>query len=908
MKPEPQGGDLNLAVSFKARRTIMSLMIHSKFSKYRFAALLTVFCLSGIVFFLACAMAQSQTIDDAEEELLRGKYSAAITSFTRLLQADPNDARAQRGLLQAHLETGQYAEVEKEARRFLGVKENEAQARLMLGEALTRTGRVSEAMSEFDKARRTEETGDRLRADLRRAELLKLSGKEEPAVEIFNTFVTHYENSNSLSAEELTLVAQALIHLERYQEANDILLEAISDDEEYIEAQLVGGELYTSKYNYAEAAEFFTDALKINPNSARAHLGVALNKRIEGGDAMNAALKTALKINPNYVDAMNFAATLDLEAEKFQAAADQIDEALRIDPNSLDAHALKAAMFWLQNRPADFEKEVAATLALNQRYGMLYEVLAHFATQTRRYSESVSFLFKAVQLSPRLWSSHLALGTGLLRLGQMDEGRAALELAFKGDPFNIWAKNTLDLLDSMKEYKVATSDDFIIRSAANEADILIPYTSDLLKDVEGTLSAKYKFKPRKPISVEIFPNHDDFAVRALGLPGLGALGVCFGQVIAQDSPSARPGGQFNWGSTLWHEYAHVITLQITDHMIPRWFSEGLSVFEEHHARPGWGDDWNAENIRAFAEGKWFTIANLDNGFIRPKRPNDVALAYFQASQVCHFITDRYGFDAVLQMLKGYKDRKKTPEILQQTLKLSETEFDKAFNDYVREKIGTYITHLEPAWKNKEQANISKEETVKLADSSPNDFFLNLRAGLIHLADGREDPAISKFRRAIELFPYQIGPGNPYEPLAGIYEKRGDKASAASVLEAFIKVDENNYKAVKKLAELKLDLGDKNRARELLRLSFYINPFEHGSHTMAGNVMLDLNDAPGAVVEYQTALAAHPPNLAEAHYNIARAWLAAGKNAEARRSVLRALEVAPGFDQAQELLLKLTGNP
>ncbi|QQS48039.1 MAG: tetratricopeptide repeat protein [Acidobacteriota bacterium] len=882
-------------------------MIPSKIRKYRFAAMLTGFCLSGIVFFLACAMAQSQTIDDAEEELLRGKYSAAITSFTRLLQADPNDARAQRGLIEAHLETGQYAEVEKEARRFLGVRENEAQARLYLGEVLARTGRITEAISEFEKARRTEETGDRLRADLRRAELIEMTGREEPAIEIYNTFVSHYENSNSLSAEELTLVAQALAHLERYQEANDILLEAISEDEEYIEAHLFGGELYTSKYNYAEAADFFKDALKINPNSARAHLGVALNKRIEGGDAMNAALKTALKINPNYVEAMNFAATLDLEAEKFQAAADQIEEALGINPNSLDAHALKAAMFWLQDKPAEFEKETAATLAINPKYGMLYEVLAHFATQTRRYSEGVSFLFKAVQLSPKLWSSHLALGTGLLRLGQMDEGRAALELAFKGDPFNIWAKNTLDLLDSMKDYKVASSDAFIIRSAANEADILIPYASDLLNEVESALSTKYKFKPRKPISVEIFPNHEDFAVRALGLPGLGALGVCFGQVIAQDSPSARPGGQFNWGSTLWHEYAHVITLQITDHMIPRWFSEGLSVFEEHNARPGWGDDWNAESIRAFAEGKWFTIANLDNGFIRPKRPNDVALAYFQASQVCHFINDRYGFDAILQMLKGYKDKKKTPDILQQTLKLSEAEFDQAFNKYVREKIGDYITRLEPAWKNKELAELSKEETVQRAETSPDDFFLNLRAGLIHQAEGRADQAIPKLRRAIELFPYQIGPGNPYEALAGIYEKREDKAAAASVLEAFIKVDENNYKAVRRLAELKQELGEKKRARELFRLSFYINPFEHGLHTAAGNLLLDLNDATGAVAEFHMALAAQPPNVAEAHYNIARAWMAAGKNVEARRAVLKALEVAPGFDQAQDLLLKLTGN-
>ena len=35
----------------------------------------------------------------------------------------------------------------------------------------------------------------------------------------------------------------------------------------------------------------------------------------------------------------------------------------------------------------------------------------------------------------------------------MAEGRTELERAFEGDPFNVWAKNTLDLLDSIKEYR-----------------------------------------------------------------------------------------------------------------------------------------------------------------------------------------------------------------------------------------------------------------------------------------------------------------------------------------------------------------------------------------------------------------------------------------------------------------------
>ena len=841
--------------------------------------------------------------------LLLSAFCFLPSAFHALTVAQ-TDESAQRVSLVGLVEAGRYAEAEASAKKLLEKNAAAADVRLMLGEVYAATGRYREAIGEFEAAGKNAATKGgisfvRLRGDLRRGEMLLLTGQEEAARTLFQSLVRYYNSANPQTAPELTLVARAFWHLEKYKDANDLYIAAITADATHIEAHLGGGELFTEKYNYAEAAEFFRDALKINPNSARAHLGVAINKQLEGGPEMLAALTRALEINPNLVEARCLLAKSELEAERYDAAAAEIEKALKVNPNSLDAHSLSAALLYLQDQ--NYESEVKATLAINPRYGQIFDTLSHFATITRRYAEAAQFSRRAIEIAPRLWRAHLSFGVASLRLGREGEGRAAIETAFKGDSFNVWAKNTLDLLDTMGDYRETKRGAFIVKAAAKENDAVAPYAAELLEEATTKLTAKYKFTPQAPIIVELYPNHEDFAVRTLGLPGLGALGVCFGQVIALDSPSARPVGQFNWGSTLWHEYTHVMTLQMTNYRIPRWFSEGLSVYEERRARAGWGDDWNATVLKALKDGRWFKIADLDAGFQRPRTPTDVPLAYFQASQICEFIAERYGFDAILSMLARYRDKAKTREVIKETLKLSEEEFDRAFGEYVQTKARPMLRALEAGANVQRASELTKESILEALRANPENFALLLRAGTIYRTEGDADKAVLHLKRAAELFPYHTEKGNAYELLAEIYEKRGDKNAAAAALESLVKYDENNLAALKRIAELRRARDDAARALEALQLSFYISPFDHAAHTEAGELYLGRNEAAPALREFQVALALQPPNVAEANYNVARAYLAASKPIEAKRAVLRALEAAPGYEKAQELLLKISGQ-
>ena len=170
------------------------------------------------------------------------------------------------------------------------------------------------------------------------------------------------------------------------------------------------------------------------------------------------------------------------------------------------------------------------------------------------------------------------------------------------------------MLDTVDKFETIRDGDLIVRLHPDEAAVMREQVVPLATQALDTLSKQYQFKPTGPILVEMFPKHDDFAVRTIGLPGfIGALGACFGRVVTLDSPRARPPGTFSWAATLWHEMAHVITLQMSNNRVPRWLSEGISQFEERRARPEWGRETEVPFAQALEAGKLLKLRDLNEG-------------------------------------------------------------------------------------------------------------------------------------------------------------------------------------------------------------------------------------------------------------------------------------------------------
>ena len=266
--------------------------------------------------------------------------------------------------------------------------------------------------------------------------------------------------------------------------------------------------------------------------------------------------------------------------------------------------------------------------------GEPYARIAHHLEMHYRYQDAVDYYRKAIEADPRLWAAHSALGIELMRLGEEQEPYKELELSYENGYRDAATVNSLRLLDSYKNFVTIRDDETILKLNKSEADLLQPYIQAELHTILATYESKYHMKLPGPVQVEVYPNHDDFAVRTMGMPGLGALGVTFGRVIAMDSPSARKPGDFNWGSTLWHEMSHVFILTATNFRVPRWFTEGLAVHEEGERSPEWRNQPTPDMLVAIRDKKLLPVAMLDRGFVYPEYPAQVLVSYFQAGTIC----------------------------------------------------------------------------------------------------------------------------------------------------------------------------------------------------------------------------------------------------------------------------------
>lgn len=674
--------------------------------------------------------------------------------------------------------------------------------------------------------------------------------------------------------------AEGFWGLDDTQSANGQFRIAVKEHPENADYRVRWGRLFYEHWQPADAAQLFNEALGIRKDYAPAFLGLAL-VAADGFEAKAVQLaEQALKSDPKLVEAQELLARLALEDNNPKKAIAEADKAIALSPEALDAMAIRAAIDWLNDAPST--PWIDRILKINPVYGEAYATAGHFFVLNRRYEEGIRFFRKALELDPKLWDVRSELGVNLMRLGDEDEARRQLEECFNSGYKSNETVNSLRLLDSYKNFVTHKTPTTILRLNKKEDALLRPYFQSELEAAVATYQKKYKYKLSRPVQLEVYPNHEDFAVRTMGMPGLGALGVTFGYVVAMDSPSARKPGSFHWASTMWHELSHVYVLSMTGHRVPRWFTEGLAVYEESAVAPDWGDRLDPESIHAMHAKLLLPVAELDRGFIRPSYPSQVIVSYFQAGQICQYIASRWGYDRLLAMIHDFGERKTTPEVIDEELKMKPDEFDRQF-----------LAWLDARYKKTVDGFAEWSKRLKnVAELS---------------AEKKYDDVIREGNAIRDLYPDYVEAGSVYEFLAEAYLAKDDKEDAVKQLERYSQEGGRNPSTIEKLARLEQEQGRKQDAAATLNRLNFIYPEDDKLHSWLGDLYLSLGNVNGAIREFEAAVAEQPIDVAGAQYRLARAYQAARRLDDAREHVLLALEAAPGFKPAQKLLLELSAK-
>ena len=764
----------------------------------------------------------------------------------------------------------------------------------LLGEALVLRGRLAAADSALQDAVARQAPGWRSAAATL-AELADRRGDHADATRRAQALTAAYERGASGWSSSDRVAAGRAYLLQSRGNAPAVRSALAAFDAGYaadpanLDARLRAGELFLDKYNAPDAKTSFEEVLRKAPNDARALLGLGRVAIFSGEGPATPLLRRSLAANPSLVPAHLALARLHLSAEAYDSAATAVRAALAVDSASIGAWSLLGAIGWLQGDQASFAQARDAVRKLNPRPAEFYAELAEAAVGHRRYSDGISLAREALTLDSTSLRALGLLGTTELRAGQIEQGRARLERAFAIDPFNVWHKNTLDLLDQLNTFKVTTTPRFQIVAPPEESALLTAYIVPLLDEAYDSLSARYHYKPQGSVRIELYGRHADFSVRTMGIAGLGALGVSFGNLLSMDAPSARPRGEFNWGSTAWHELTHAFTLGSSEHRVPRWLSEGLSVLEERRARAGWGAGPTVEFIAAYGSGRLRPVSQLNDGFVRPRYSGEVQLSYYEASLVAEMIEKEFGPKAIVDMLAAYKDGLTTPAVFTRVLKLTPAQVDAKFDGWVRARFASPLRA------------ITATDSGKVLGG---DFVTAMRSGAEFLSRKQTDSARVALERAEALFPDYSGPSAPAQHLAALAAERGDFKEALAQITRVTSRYETAWDANMMEVQFREKLGDTLGTRPALERLLWISPYDVELHTKLATLATRAGDHRTALRERRAIVALNPPDPIDARYELARALAASGDVASARRELLAVLEQAPSFEKGQALLLEL----
>jgi tetratricopeptide (TPR) repeat protein len=898
------------------------------------------------------------------DKLVAGDYKTAISELTKISGKDRSTARIM--LARAQIATGDYAGAEGNLTPIATGKDPvAAEARMALADLRRITGRLADARRDLEALYKDRPDDRAVRTEL--GKLRALTGDNLGAKALFDLTIAE-SDKNKLDLDnpiDMIQLAEAAKHTGQYKLANDAYREAVKLDPKQTDAGVAWADLFLQKYAAQLAEQTLEDVFKINPNHPDGHAAMAeviMETRYDLA-AVKHHLDKVFEINPKNARGLKVRAAIEIDGNQWEAAQKTLDGVLAVNKEDVEALSMKATIAWLRDDVKTYEAEKAKVFAINPKYADLYRIVSRSAVREHRYVEAIELEKEAVKVKPDYYEAMAGAGLGYLRLGMEKEGIEWLDKSWAGDQYNVRTYNTRNLFRNTipKEYSVANSKSFRIRYHNEEKAVFARYLEPTMERAFADMSKRYGFTPKTPVTLELYADRNDYGIRTVGLPDLGALGVCFGQVITAMSPAT---GDINWGMVMWHELGHVFAIQLSNSRVPRWFTEGLSEYETLIASPHWRRENDNDLYGAMLNGSLPSIGALNSEFMQPDQ-NAIVVAYYQSAVTIEWLVQTFGWAKIPEALKLFGKGKETPEVLKIITGKTVAQLDVEFRKYLEIRLKPYAGTFKLPTKGFDDP--TKMEIA--ADAAPKDGKARANVALSFYYAGEAEKAISNANAALALDPKQpiarfilaevavhkndsakakamytalaadgfdnadlrarlaqiaeaekndaekekhlcaakkLDPERSfaYQELAELYEAKGDAKRALQELEHYAMIEQMELAPLKKLM---IEYGkQKNWAKVRVygELAIFIAPHDPEVLGNLGRAQVETGAGDKALFTFDTMLMTNPRRPGLVHLGRARAFLALGKKAEAKAALAETLKKEPDNADALELKKQL----
>jgi tetratricopeptide (TPR) repeat protein len=742
-----------------------------------------------------------------------------------------------------------------------------------------------------------------------RHDLALALGKKEMARTLLNQFnsLAKGKPAKERTAEEMVAMGKAALALglDAQKVLSQFFDPAKRKDAKLEAPYLAAGELALEKEDYTRAADEFRLGLKEHGETANLRLGLAKAFASSDREKTDENLKRVFEINPKHAGMLLLRAEQLMGAEKFLEAEAAIQSVIDIDEGCPEAWALRSAICLIL---ADEKRAKSAHSEAMKRWSenpKVDHIIGRCLSRAYRFAEAAVHQRAALALDEAFLPAKVQLCHTLMRLGVEEEAwKLAAEIR-ASDGYNLQAHNLGLLEKEISKYATQRFDDFVIRLPERDWQIYGERALALLRDAKSVLCDRYGLELKRPVLVEFFPTQQDFAIRTFGnLGGQGILGACFGSVVTMNSPGGLAHGRNNWEATLWHEFCHVVTLTVTKNRMPRWLSEGISVYEESQRNPAWGMEMTARYRSMILDEEALTpISQLSSAFLSPEGEDGLMFAYFESSRVVKFLIEKFGKERFQGILRDLADGKRINDaISNHTLPIDQIENE--FAQVIMREAKAFGSEADWERPTPEELNPTDAESLaSFLEKNPTNLWA-LGKSAQDLLESKEWIKAAKIGdKLIELNPADMSSESGYVIKANALRHLNQEEEEAALLRYFAARASDAMPVFLRLIELDSAAGRWDEVLINGARASALNPFLKTPQQAMATALMETGDTAEAAKEFMKLLVLEPDNPADVKYRLAR-LLRAQDPIAAKRHLIDALVLAPRFREAHMLLQEM----